>query len=202
MELGAIRERFAGHEAELIRPKNTVTASVLVPIIEKDGELHVVFEKRESHIPQGGEICFPGGHAEAGETPAEAAVRETSEELLIPRENIELLAPLHILPGRGIKEVHSFLGFLHDYRGGADPHEVEQVFSLSLSHLLTTPPKIYKGRLQVQPGDDFPYDEIPGGKNYPFAYVTRKFYFYDSPCGAIWGLTAEMLYQFIELLKG
>ena len=202
MELKDIRQRLSGHEAELIRPKNIVIASVLVPLVEQGGEMHVLFEKRESHIPQGGEICFPGGHAEGSETPAEAAVRETSEELMMPIENIELLAPLHVLPGRGIKEVHSFLGILHDYKGGADPAEVERVFTLPLSRLLETPPKIYKGRLQVQPGDDFPFDAIPGGKNYPFAYATRKFYFYDSPCGAIWGLTAEMLYNFLELLRG
>ena len=201
MELSAIRARLSGREATLIRPERTVTAAVLVPLLERDGALHLLFEQRESSIPQGGEICFPGGHAEPGESPAQAARRETAEELLMPESKIELLAPLHILNGHVNREIHSYLGVLHGYAGGAAPAEVARVFTIPLQTLLDTPPKICTGALRLELGEGFPFEAIPGGRDYPFAPMERKFYFYPSPCGAIWGLTAELLFRFLDLLR-
>lgn len=42
-------------------------------------------------VSQSGETCFPGGQMEPGETPADCALRETEEELSIPRAEIRLL---------------------------------------------------------------------------------------------------------------
>lgn len=67
---------------------------MLIPLVEKDGELHLLFEVRAKHMEsQPGEICFPGGHVEQGENPKDAALRETFEELGIPTEKIELIGP-------------------------------------------------------------------------------------------------------------
>ncbi|MBQ2617853.1 MAG: CoA pyrophosphatase, partial [Oscillospiraceae bacterium] len=66
MDLTELKTRLGGHEAELIRPPRTLLAAVLVPLLERDGALHVLFEQRDAHIMQGGEICFPGGHVEPG----------------------------------------------------------------------------------------------------------------------------------------
>ena len=200
MELDAIRAKLEGHEAEWIRPPRTLLAAVLVPLLEQDGELHVLFEKRAAGILQAGEIGFPGGHVEAGETPAEAAVRETWEELLLRPEQVELLAPLHILGGHGTREIYSFLGLLRDYSGSFDPKEVAGVFTVPLRQFLTIPPQTCEGRIRVDPGEDFPYEAIPGGRNYPWSATPRTFYFYPTEHGMIWGLTAELLHSFVELL--
>ena len=65
--------------------------SVLTPLIKVDGEWHVLFETRSSNVEQPGEICFPGGAMEEGETAAECAVREACEEIIgLGPEDIEI----------------------------------------------------------------------------------------------------------------
>lgn len=69
--------------------------SVLVPLVEKEDGLHLLYEVRAKHMTrQPGEICFPGGELEEGETPEECAVRETWEEIGIPEERIRVVSPL------------------------------------------------------------------------------------------------------------
>jgi coenzyme A diphosphatase NUDT7 len=66
-----------------LRPKpvdEEVSFAVLVPLIEIDGELNLIYEVRSNSIAQPGEISFPGGRIEDDESPMEAAIRETSEE--------------------------------------------------------------------------------------------------------------------------
>lgn len=66
--------------------------SVLVPVVEKDGGLHLLYEKRARHMKrQPGEICFPGGEMEEGENPEECALRETWEEIGIPEQSIKVV---------------------------------------------------------------------------------------------------------------
>ena len=53
----------------------------------------------------GGEISFPGGNADEGESPAQTAVRETEEELGIDRNKIEVwgkMAPISDKSGIGL----------------------------------------------------------------------------------------------------
>ena len=35
--------------------------AVVLPLLERDGEMHILFEVRSPGISQGGEVCFPGG---------------------------------------------------------------------------------------------------------------------------------------------
>ena len=52
--------------------------AVLVPLVEHDGELSVLYEVRAATLRrQPGEVCFPGGRMEPGETPEVSALRET-----------------------------------------------------------------------------------------------------------------------------
>ena len=73
-------------------------SAVLLPILEIEEQKSILFEIRSEHLDrQPGEICFPGGKVEEGETPRETAVRETSEELGISPGSIDILGPLDIL---------------------------------------------------------------------------------------------------------
>lgn len=84
----------AARRAGRLEKEKIRRAAVLVPLIQKGGEYHVVFEVRAGSLKtQPGEICFPGGAVERGETPKQAAVRETMEELLINRCQIRVIAP-------------------------------------------------------------------------------------------------------------
>ena len=200
MDIRQIKHTLRDHEMENISEARVVQAAVLVPLVERDGVPHILFEERNSTIPQGGEICFPGGHVEDGEAPEDAALRETSEELLVDPRQIELVAPLHCLRANGAREIRSFLGVLRDYAGTWEADEVARTFLLPVEWLRQRPPEIYEGRIVNALGDDFPYELIPGGRDYPFASGVHRFYFYRTEYGVIWGLTAQLLYHFLKLL--
>ena len=70
-------------------------AAILLPVVEVAGRDNLLFEVRSQRLEmQPGEVCFPGGRIEPGETPEEAAVREIWEELHVERQQIEILGPL------------------------------------------------------------------------------------------------------------
>ena len=60
-EIDAIAARCGGRDPEWMDEKRR--CAVLVPFLERDGEMHVLFERRAGGIHQGGETCFPGGGA-------------------------------------------------------------------------------------------------------------------------------------------
>ncbi len=201
MNFSQIRNALQNRRCETIREYPPVRASVLIPLVERGGEPAVLFEVRNAGIPQGGEICFPGGHVEEGESPGEAAIRETAEELLLDRSQIEMAAPLHLLPGERGREIYSYLGILHDYAGTWAPEEVSRTFQIPLHWFLQHAPECYESKIVVSPGEDFPYELIPGGRDYPFASGRQRMYFYRTEEGVIWGLTAKLLYHFLNLLE-
>lgn len=199
--LKEIREKIYRNTYVPVRMNAKKPASVLIPLTESDHELSILFEKRSASITQPLEISFPGGSIEPNETAVQCALRETSEELLIAPEKISILSLLNEMSGPSGRIVYSHLGFLHDYQFTFSKQEVSCVFTMPLSWFFTHEPEIYKGTYVFKPEDAFPYERIPNGRNYAFQNVERRFLFYESPYGWIWGLTAELLYQFIQELK-
>lgn len=182
--------------ASAIRP-----AAILIPLMEKGGELHLLFEVRSSDIPQGGDICFPGGGIEESETPFEAAVRESREELFLKENQIRVIAPMHLLQGPKGKMVYSVLGEIRNYDGRYSKDEVDHVFTMPLSFFLNHPPVSYDSEVRGIHDDNFPYELIRGGKRYQWQdRYYRRYFFYEVPEGKIWGLTAEAVFRFIETL--
>ena len=199
--LEEIREKLKDHKTERAVAVRRSDAAVLIPLVKTEEGLSVLFEVRKSDIPQGGEICFPGGHIEEGETPEESALRETSEELLLPKDRIEVICPMHLRIGHWGGDVYSFLGFLKDYEGTFSEKEVDHVFTMPLSYFEIHKPEIHIARMVFEADDDFPYHLIPGGKDYPFDPMERKMHFYETQHGVIWGLTASFLARFLEVLS-
>ena len=56
--------------------------------------------------------------------------------------------------------------------------------------------------MAVETAEDFPYEFLPGGREYPWHRIPRRFYFYESEGGVIWGITAELLYHALGVLSG
>ena len=125
-----------GHKNQ-IRNLPRGSAAVLIPILIRDGAYHVLYEVRAAKLhTQPGEICFPGGRIEPGELPLEAAVREATEELLIHRDQIEIVGELEKTTGPGMIAFYSFIGVLNDYEGTWSEDEVERVFTIPLEWIL------------------------------------------------------------------
>ena len=100
LKLSDFEARYRGH---VPRPQDAPGRyGVLVPLVERAGELHLLFEVRADSLRrQPGEVCFPGGHAEPGETARQCALRETWEELGIPASAVTPIAPLDFLVQQG-----------------------------------------------------------------------------------------------------
>ena len=201
MDLNQIKTVVRGYETEIILPDSPRFTAVLIPLVEIDSKIHVVFEIRGEGIAQAGEVSFPGGHVEQGETAEHAAVRETCEELLISENQVEILAPMHRMTDRGNLIVDSFLGVIHDYSGSFSKDEVSGIFTVPLDWLLEYEPEIHSAETVFIPGENFPFDLIPGGRDYQFIHFPKRFFFYRTQDAVIWGLTAELLYHALHRLK-
>ena len=175
--------------------------AVLLPLVEYNGKLNILFEIRRSDIPNGGEICFPGGRIEKNETALQAAIRETCEELLIDADQIEVLGELKGEQHSLSAGISSWIAYLHDYHLTYSRDESENIFLIPLDELLSMKPIISESQYKREFRDDFPFDLIPGGKDYPFRSRKTMMYFYQTEYGVIWGLTASILHRFLELCK-
>lgn len=205
MDITEIIKKVSNREIDLIGKSDFRSYSVLLPLLKKEGELHLLFEVRSKKLKkQPGEICFPGGKIDKNDHSAKhAAIRETCEELGISKRNINHVYPLdYILQPIEGRVIYPFVGYI-DYQGemNLNPNEVEEIFTVPLKFLLQTEPEVYTIAFQPIPEKNFPYHLIPGGKNYPWQTRTIKenFYFYQNYC--IWGLTANILRHFLQIIK-
>ena len=182
-----------------------VSFAVLVPLIEIDEELNLIYEVRSNSIEQPGEISFPGGRIEDGESPEEAAIRETSEELLLNKANIEIITELNYASSKSGAFIFTFLGLIKDI----DPYEIEysidevsEVFFVPLSFFLETSPEKYYMNYYPKADKDFPYHMVNNGEDYNWGSIRYPVYFYKYYNYIIWGLTAKITYSFINELIG
>lgn len=180
--------------------------SVLVPLVEKDGELHILYEVRaESLKRQPGEICFPGGRVEGEESAEECAVRETSEELNIRPEDIKIIAQMDFLHTYSNFTLYSLLGTIdYDVFAGilVNPDEVKEVFLVPVSFFAENEPEIYYFDVLPNIGPDFPYEKInvTNGYNWRKGKSTVPIYRYEDR--VIWGMTARITEHLINLVTG
>ncbi len=73
----------------------TTDAAVLVPLFERDGDLHAVFTERRADLRRhAGEISFPGGRQEPGEDLRATALREAEEEIGLDQDGVDLVGAL------------------------------------------------------------------------------------------------------------
>ena len=202
-QINKMKELWHNRKPRVIEKVQTHHSSVMLPLIEKNGQLEVVFEVRSSALTrQPGEVCFPGGKVENEESFEATAVRETMEELLIEKDKIEILAPLDYLEMNYGLTVHVYLGALKDYNGSYSEDEVDHVFTVPLSWFLENEPDKYVAAVHTVPSEDFPYELVPGGREYHWSRGKYPVYFYCYREEVIWGMTAKIMYAFVKLCRG
>ncbi len=188
------------------KPEGTYQCfSILVPIVKVKGELHLLFEIRAAHLRnQPGEVCFPGGKIEKDESPAEAALRETSEELNLPVEEIALIGPLDYVVTPFNTILYPFLGDLSQTTVEEihfNPSEVGSIFTVPLDFFLHTEPENHFIHIKASLHEDFPFHMIQNGKNYKWKASKYPELFYQYNGHIIWGMTARIVKNLVNILK-
>lgn len=179
--------------------------SVLVPLVEKEDGLYLLYEKRAEHMKrQPGEVCFPGGKVEPDESFEECAVRETVEELGIQESDIRVIRQMDVLITHNNFIMFPFLGIIEEEaleRLDCNPDEVHEVFLVPVTHLLEHDPYLYKMQVIPQIPEDFPYEKIKFPKGYKWRKGVSEVPIYEYENRVIWGLTGRITMNLMKVLK-
>jgi 8-oxo-dGTP pyrophosphatase MutT (NUDIX family) len=166
-------------------------AAVLILLFERDGELQVVFTRRAQHLrSHRGEVSFPGGRHEAGESDVVAALREANEEIALDVSTIEVIGQLRrvrpFVSNRAIRPVVADIEIqpIVAYSAGvpqmiANPDEVERIFEVSLSELMAA--EAHRSETWNIPGVGF-----------------HDIHIFEVEDDTIWGATARILVEFLD----
>lgn len=196
--LHALSRRYGGHTPGLLGARHSY--AVLCPLVERPEGLHLLFEVRGANLSQAGEVCFPGGRMEPGESVITCALRETEEELAIPPSEIQVLGTPDFICNQGGFLLQPVLGLVSPAGMAAlrpSPDEVAEVFTAPLSFFRETPPEVYRYALRPDVPPDFPYGAvgIPADYRWNQGRVEVPVWYYQGH--AVWGMTARLVMDVI-----
>ena len=164
-------------------PNKLKSAAVLVPIVDRKESLAVILTRRTDNLAtHPGQISFPGGHVEDGDSgPEQTALREANEEIGLDSKHVRILGRLDnykTRTGFNITPVVSFLSLPPEIK--KDSSEVEEIFEVPLSFLL-------------DPANHHRHKHL---------WKDRALYFYAIPYLSyyIWGATAGILVNLFDRL--
>lgn len=204
MFLNHLKGQLAKPQPLFLGEETAFRSAVLIPLVEKEGEWHVLFEVRALTMrKQPGDISFPGGKIDDTDaSPLAAALRETQEELGIDQQSIQVVGNLSPLVASPAFVVYPFVGIIEQSELDAfNKDEVEELFTVPLNWLLTHEPYVHFVPIEPKPPTDFPYDKIANGENYEWRKSRMEEWFYEYDKYTIWGLTARLLKYFVEKIK-
>jgi 8-oxo-dGTP pyrophosphatase MutT (NUDIX family) len=175
--LDGLLARVPSHNAPLLPPfPDARVSAVLVVLVEGDDGPEVLLTRRSMHLRNHrGEVCFPGGRLDPGETPVQAAVREAHEEIGLDPDAPAVVGELGhlstIVSRSYIVPVVSVL----DRRPDVEPRtmEVDRVLWTPVRQL-TEPGRYHMERWGTPPLD-------------------RPLHFFELDDETVWGATAHML---------
>ena len=162
--------------------EGAVPSAVLVPVIAGEDEVRLVFTKRTDTLSRhAGEISFPGGLADPGESPFQTALRETEEELGVRAEDIEVLG--------GLPPVHT---------------RVTGMLISPVVGLLEREPRFTPNAAEIASVLVLPLDDLATlGREDTIEWEGRSYatYVFETGGHTIWGATARILRTFLDALE-
>lgn len=188
------------HKPSIMDIDYFLQSAIVIPIIKDQENTSILFEVRSKKLRgQPGEICFPGGKIEKSDINQQnAAIRETCEELGIKKTDLSIITPLDILITPHQLIIHPFVGKIRESVVlSPNNNEVDSVFLVPLQHFLDNPPQKNIVNVNMSPEENFPFQYIPYGKDYPWRRGEYPVYFYFFKEYVIWGLTARILHNFL-----
>jgi len=157
-------------------------SAVLVPLFWDDG-LHAVFTKRRHDLRRhAGEISFPGGRRDPGETLRETALREAREEIGLPEEHVDLVGALAPV-GTFVTNyaIYPFVGLIEPgFEWVVHEGEVAEVLELKLDDLIAG----HTQKRLIRRGVAFKTDVYEVGEH------------------MVWGATARILADLLRRVAG
>jgi len=152
-------------------------------IFQRDGEPYFLLTQRTQEVStHKGQISFPGGLREdADSSLRETGLREMEEEVGIPADFVEVLGRFNQYTAASNFRVTPFVAFLREgFSVSLNPREVERILEVPLRFFYQTEPT----------------EEI-----YHRFGRAGTLYFYNYEGDVIWGLTAAMIKDLIEVLE-
>ena len=178
-----LKQALSRRQKSHIADTSLMLSAVLVPIYYKQGQYYILFTKRTEKVTDHkGEISFPGGAYQEGDGMlVNTALRESAEEIGLKAGEVGVLGELDDTASRSsnyiISPVVAFIPWPYQFE--ADEWEVEEIIEIPILALLD------KERLHQE-------TEIVDGK----AVIS---YYYHYQGRVIWGATARILHQFLDI---
>lgn len=192
------------NKERILMRENFLECAVMIPVLTLDNKKYLVLEKRAKDIKQAGEICFSGGKKEKDDKSfLETAIRETVEELGVKREALKNIYKLGTLVSVTGVLIETFVCNL-------DVEKVEDMLynKGEVEKLLIVPIDFFRENKAVQENIEIlnkaKFDRRK--YNFPKKYTTwkipdRKINIFMYEDEAIWGMTAEIIIEFIKTNK-
>jgi NTP pyrophosphohydrolases including oxidative damage repair enzymes len=203
MDIRSIQRRIE-NDGAIIGEDMAKKSSVVIPLISEQDTWSILLEVRSSQLKrQPGDVCFPGGRSEKIDaTLRETAIRETCEELGVAKESIQIIGRMATCIASSDLFIYPFVGVL-DPDAGIKPNasEVAETFTIPLPWLMKQMPERYTLSFSADKNQDFPFDRIISGRNYPFRAQTVVEPFFEYKERTVWGLTARILEHFVSLMN-
>ncbi len=177
-----LRTNLKHAERETMSINGFRQAAVLVPLLRGPDGFELLFTVRSATLSNhAGQISFPGGRSDPGETAAQTARRETLEEVGLRVGEDALLGELSELPSPARYVVTPIVGVVNWPQPlTLNPAEVEEAFTVPLAELRTLAPRTEIRYLEGTP---------------------RTLYYYPWRERVIWGMTGNVLKNFLDVLE-
>lgn len=171
------------HGSPYVPAESPRTSAVLVALHDSADGPSVVLTRRTAHLSSHkGEMSFPGGRVEEGETLEQAALREAHEEVNLDPSIVTTVGRLDALSTVVSRSaIHPVVALLPVHPElTAHEHEVERIVHVPLAELAS--PEAYRREVWVRNGSPF------------------DIHFFEIEGDTVWGATGRVLHQLLDVL--